>query len=84
FLDLPGELRNQIYDYVFDQTCHIPKRGEYHSGNISHPVVLLHTCRQIHHETQLLPYKRFTFSFYSKFSLGMWERKRTKQQLKLV
>ncbi|CAN9334720.1 unnamed protein product [Alternaria alternata] len=71
-LRLPPEIRNGIYAYVFGNTRYRfrpnirpqvypvvfkPDQTEYRHPNL--PLV----CRQLYHETRLLPYKLGTFSF---------------------
>ncbi|CAN9439550.1 unnamed protein product [Alternaria alternata] len=71
-LRLPPEIRNGIYTYVFGNTRYLfrdyhfsirtpvtftPDKVEYQ--RLSLPLV----CRQLHHETRLLPYELGTFDF---------------------
>ena len=71
-LRLPPEIRNGIYTYVFGNTRYLfrdyhfsirtpvtftPDKAEYQ--RLSLPLV----CRQLHHETRLLPYELGTFHF---------------------
>jgi hypothetical protein len=79
FLELPGELRNKIYDYVFPNSHDLVV-----SPNHVQPLALLHTCRQIYLETSILHYLRSTFHFTSLESLASWKGARTAQQLKAV
>jgi len=56
-LQLPGEIRNQIYDYVMsDQKMLIND-----SGQIDNPPALLQTCRQLYSEAHMLAYTESTF-----------------------
>ena len=67
FLDLSGELRNQIYNHLFRRTTFnitaessqpAPARTTPSTNNLS----LLRTCRQIHAETRHFPFSLGTFS----------------------
>jgi hypothetical protein len=78
-LELPGELRNKIYDYVFPDNHDLVV-----SPNHVQPLALLHACRQIRLETNILPYLRSTFHLTSLESLTSWKEMRTVQQLKAV
>jgi len=76
-LRLPAEIRNQIYSYIFSdsiyeldheewQYCDFIKfwvlRPPPYSNSLS-IVKLPFACRQLHHETSLLPYRLATFDF---------------------
>ncbi|KAI4707661.1 hypothetical protein J4E89_007766 [Alternaria sp. Ai002NY15] len=66
FLRLPGEIRNQIYAYVFRDTM-IPKFSQMFKADLERrlPVPadlrLLTVSRQVHAETRLLPFKLYAF-----------------------
>jgi hypothetical protein len=72
FLRLPGELRNKIYKYVFSGkevcpfvtrdsivrlNCILASTRDYRCSAFESYVALTKTCRQIHQETRLLPFK---------------------------
>jgi hypothetical protein len=54
------------------------------TSNHVQPLALLHTCRQIRLETNILPYLRSTFHLTSLESLTSWKEMQTVQQLKAV
>ena len=63
FLDLPGEIRNRIYYYVFTnqdvlliKDSHGTIKLECLNGWYKY-TALTRTCRQIHKETRILPFK---------------------------
>ncbi|OAL55977.1 hypothetical protein IQ07DRAFT_660285 [Pyrenochaeta sp. DS3sAY3a] len=74
FLSLPGELRNQIYDYLIlpgtiicddnDRVCyHTSCLGQWFSdtpfgSGMRSAATLMHTCRQIHDEMATLPFRK--------------------------
>jgi hypothetical protein len=58
-LTLPAELRNQIYNVVFEPEVLTMKR-RISQGN-ANAMALSHVNRQLYHETSLLPYQRHTF-----------------------
>ncbi|KAI4651713.1 uncharacterized protein J4E79_009194 [Alternaria viburni] len=66
FLRLPGEIRNQIYAYVFRDTT-IPKFSQMFKADLERrlPVPadlrLLTVSRQVYAETRLLPFKLYAF-----------------------
>jgi hypothetical protein len=66
-LDLPGEVRNLIYEYVFSSQTYQPHIGwtpyRLTKLNPRHVLALLYVSRQIHAETSLLAYSLMTFSF---------------------
>ncbi|KAI4613402.1 uncharacterized protein J4E87_009869 [Alternaria ethzedia] len=76
-LRLPTEIRNQIYTYIFSDTIYNLDRMKwlddetvtfsiYRAPPFSDyvgSVVLPFACRQLHHETSLLPYQLATFDF---------------------
>ncbi|KAI0583368.1 hypothetical protein Alg130_05707 [Pyrenophora tritici-repentis] len=53
-LRLPSELRNRIFDYVYTDAAMKPDKNA---------MALPLTCRQLNHETAILPYKYCVFSF---------------------
>ncbi|CAI6283456.1 unnamed protein product [Periconia digitata] len=64
FLQIPGEIRNMIYDYVLDDGCvwKIREGRTFKASNgREYPLALLETCKQIHDETRMLAF-RGTFS----------------------
>ncbi|CAI6281962.1 unnamed protein product [Periconia digitata] len=68
FLDLPSELRNRIYYYVFSGNIWTIRAGKsaFKARNaLDHPLALLQTCRQINKETATLPFEVGTFSIKS-------------------
>jgi hypothetical protein len=66
-LDLPGEVRNLIYEHVFSPQTYQPHIGwtpyRLTKLNPRHVLALLYVSRQIHAETSLLAYSLMTFSF---------------------
>jgi hypothetical protein len=86
-LNLPGELRNSIYEYVFsDTTLHISFAGlmgtTHNAWPIAKPLALLQTCRQLHTETKLLPYINSTIQLDDPDTLDVFVASRTPSQLK--
>jgi hypothetical protein len=86
-LRLPGEIRNRIYEYVFsDQTIHTVMDGPsgtiklsckttYDQSDDSYEkyIALTKTCRQIHYETYVLPWKLCDYSLkFMSYSFGQW------------
>ena len=72
-LRLPGELRNQIYEYVFssEEFLFIDEANgtlklECRNGWYKH-AALSRTCRQIHEETRLLSFKYCNYLYCSYF-----------------
>jgi hypothetical protein len=64
FLQLPRELRDQIYDYVLASTrITFGRRGDNVVVPRPHALAILRVCRQIHHETHSLWISRILFSF---------------------
>jgi hypothetical protein len=84
-LCLPGEVRNMIYEYVFsDQTINTVMDGPsgtiklsckttYDQSDDSYEkyIALTETCRQIHYETYILPWKLCDYKVMS-YSFGLW------------
>jgi hypothetical protein len=66
-LDLPGEVRNMIYEHVFASQTYQPhiRWTPYRLTilNPRHVLALLYVSRQVHTETSLLSYSCMTFSF---------------------
>ena len=61
-MDLPGELRNRIYELVFDKNAEISVHPEFNSWIRPPPSPLTQTSRLIRAET--LPYASNSFRFY--------------------
>ena len=80
-LRLPAEIRNQIYSYIFNDILYTLNVYKWrHDGTIRFftyrpppfydylgHVVIPFACRQLHHETSLLPYQLATFDFGKAF-----------------
>jgi hypothetical protein len=74
---LPPELRTQIFEYVLGgQTWKIRfdlRFGKtFNQSRYANALALLATCRQIHAETQLLPFRLSLFSALNCVSLHRW------------
>lgn len=67
FLDLPAELRNMIYEYVL--SGEILVQGGLRKRNIARRLALLQVNRQLHDETQLIPFSTMTLVFKSVYRL---------------
>ncbi|PVH94700.1 hypothetical protein DM02DRAFT_660828 [Periconia macrospinosa] len=70
FLSLPGEIRNQIYGYVFGEgDWHVEdglifkayKRDHKSFGRSKNPLALLQTCKTVHAEAYKLPFTLCAF-----------------------
>ncbi|KAF2232229.1 hypothetical protein EV356DRAFT_253210 [Viridothelium virens] len=59
FLDLPGEIRNQVYEFICDNSQEDPLTSNRARLNI------LQTCRQIYSEAQILMFRRTHHVFTS-------------------
>ena len=66
FLQLPGELRNIIYAFVFSSTCihHGPQKTKLVPRVTNNPLSLLFTSRQTYHETKDIWLPLVEFSFF--------------------
>ncbi|KAF2270746.1 hypothetical protein CC78DRAFT_596414 [Lojkania enalia] len=92
-LRLPGELRNQIFEYVLDlgyelrtSNSYIKRRGMspiVHAGK-RNALSLLHVCRQLYDETTILPYTLNTFTFHDLYDVDLWIRKTLPCQLETI
>lgn len=68
FLDLPAELRNTVYELIFETTdVHISLNGYFHA-----PPSILRTSSSIYQEAVLLYYHHTTFTFWQGPSLLHW------------
>jgi hypothetical protein len=95
-LRLPRELRNLIFDFLFNgltiQVLHgLKTLPVYRSGTWARQPFYVHNlveittvCRQIRAETSLLPFQRSEFFFSSWKSLAHMARKLTSQQQEAV
>jgi hypothetical protein len=73
FLDLPAEVRNTIYKFVFSEQISIPLPIDLpRDPNPRHGLALLHVNRQLHAETSLLAHSLRTFSFNDPSMIGVW------------
>lgn len=65
FLDLPGEIRNQIYRLVIypwkDKYVELPKLHP-RASHVPSPLSLMHTCRQVQREVTALYFPNITLS----------------------
>lgn len=70
FLRLPAEIRNQVYNYVIGgtvyrlrdtQRCGKARYLDTYGFYWSEEIALSQTCRQLHHETCLLPFQNNMF-----------------------
>ncbi|CAI6283454.1 unnamed protein product [Periconia digitata] len=63
FLALPPEVRNIIYDYIFDGEEYMIKNSLKFkvTTKTNHPLALLAACRQTYEETKIMPYTRGVF-----------------------
>lgn len=85
FLDLPGEIRNLIYEQVFsDRTWNLCPWQQNTQTGPNNALALLQTSRQIHAETELLPYTLSTFSARDSKRVRTWELQRTARQVGAV
>jgi hypothetical protein len=84
-LVLPGELRNIIYGYIFDEdtyyfrkytTSHTDRSTIIKKLNLS----ILGVCRQTYTEAALLPFSLNTFSFTSSKALDLAKKSHTRAQ----
>jgi len=78
---LPAEIRNQIYTYIFNDTLYTLNLDKWRDDRTVNfftrcpppfyryldRVLLPFACRQLHHETSLLPYQLATFDFGSAY-----------------
>lgn len=77
-MNLPPELRNIIYEMVFDSTIiHIAKKtgGPRTRKPAQQAPALLLSCRQTHDEATKIYYSRTTFDFDCVRRLSAWTRK---------
>jgi hypothetical protein len=65
FTDLPPELRNKVYRYVFvrDKTFQIPACKPWGSGDLCQSGQFLSTCKLVHDEGCSILYSENTFAF---------------------
>jgi hypothetical protein len=80
-LNLPAELRNQIYDLVFNTTILTIRPSRPH---VTNGASLLLSNRQIHSETHLLPYYQQTFSLFCHEGLVEFLCARSQAQLTAI
>ncbi|KAL1794582.1 hypothetical protein ACET3X_006398 [Alternaria dauci] len=87
-LRLPAEIKNMVFDYMFKNVAYeidwwgILEPGCHHYP--SHNPTLLFVCRQLYHDTALLPYKLGVFYIEDDYlDRRLWEflQKRTKPQM---
>jgi hypothetical protein len=78
FLDIPGELRNQIYSYIIPASWSLDIDGEI--ARSPNTLTLLRICRQIRTEVHLLPYSGSTFSAMRPDILLDWLHGRSTKQ----
>jgi hypothetical protein len=98
-LRLPGEIRNRIYEYVFsDQTIHTVMDGPsgtiklsckttYDQSDDSYEkyIALTKTCRQIHQEARLLPFKYCVIHNWCRMDhLALWLNRMDEDMRKIV
>jgi hypothetical protein len=99
-LRLPGEIRNRIYEYVFsgqevdtfeDRNGIIRLRGklgdteDFRCSAFESYVALTKTCRQIHQDTRLLPFKYCIIDRYCQpDDLALWMNRMDENMLELV
>lgn len=79
FLDLPAELRNLIYTFVFDYEV---KASSDHERCPSNALALLRLNHQVYEEACLLPYLCCTFVFFTFGGIERFAKLRTPQQLR--
>jgi hypothetical protein len=89
FLRLPAELRNGIYDLVFELgTYEIDSDADCAAlPLLCHPKAslgLLFTCRQVNAETMILPYKQNMFSFSTLQDIPRFLDERTPAQERAI
>jgi hypothetical protein len=87
FLDLPGELRNVVYDLVFQYRTVNVRAGRYRdypNGKTRDGLALLRVNRLIHAEALLLPYIRTTFAFTRTANIMAFLGRRTPEQVKVI
>ncbi|KAF1361847.1 hypothetical protein EJ07DRAFT_42539, partial [Lizonia empirigonia] len=65
FTDLPPELRNKVYRYVFvrNKDCQIPACPPWGSGSLCQSSQFLSTCKLVHNEGCSVLYGENTFAF---------------------
>lgn len=78
FLDIPGELRNQVYSYIIPANWSLDIDGRI--ARSQNTLTLLRTCRQTRTEVHLLPYSGSTFSAMRPDILLDWLHERTTRQ----
>lgn len=82
FLSLPGEIRNQIYEWVFRNEILTvgwhPRR--FYKDASKAPTYLLLLCRQIYAEANGLPFALSTFHIPERTCLNTWMRHRSSVQ----
>ncbi|KAF1912638.1 hypothetical protein BDU57DRAFT_542456 [Ampelomyces quisqualis] len=89
FLDLPGELRNKIYTYLFQSTTFkitaaSSQRAPACIAQSANNLSLLRTCRKIHTEARDFPYALGTFSISYIDDLDLLLSRFTKEQQKAI
>ncbi|RYN33813.1 hypothetical protein AA0112_g5632 [Alternaria arborescens] len=63
-LRLPGEIRNEVYQYVLNEGAyHFMDDDLWPMTECEERFALLRVCREIYNETRLLPFSLNTFSF---------------------
>jgi hypothetical protein len=84
---LPAELRNLIYDYVFERQIVEPDPGFLYSATqccTPNALALLHVNRQLYAETLHLPYNNFFFTFCSSRAISTFFTARSDRRLAAI
>ncbi|KAF2013419.1 hypothetical protein BU24DRAFT_331283, partial [Aaosphaeria arxii CBS 175.79] len=91
FLRLPAELRNQIYEYYFEEgSVYLDDSEIYYADSSSfrafNYIGLILVCRQIHADTALFPYTKllFNFAWFTSGQIGAWIEKRSQIQKEAI